>query len=109
MRALVRLRWPLLLALAGALLAPWLSQDFMIFLICMVAAERLASYLWRRACRVRMSTRWREAAKAPATARTAGITRVQRGAPIALIRVLDAACSSCQGHGCEACAYTGLD
>ncbi|MER3436981.1 MAG: hypothetical protein C4346_04890 [Chloroflexota bacterium] len=108
MRALVRLRWPLLLALAGALLAPGLSRDFMIFLICMVAAERLARYLGRRACWARTSTQWREAATAPETPRTAGPARVQRGAPIALIQVLDAACSSCQGHGCEACAYTGL-
>jgi hypothetical protein len=106
MRTLVRLRWPLLLALAGALLAPWLSWDFMIFLIGMVVAERLASHLWLRACRARMRPQERETAMAPESPRAA---RMQRGASIALIRVLDAACPSCQGHGCETCAYTGLD
>ena len=106
MRALVRLPWPFQLALAGALLAPWLSRDFMIFLTCMVVAERLACHLWRRACRARMNTHWRETAMA---AESSSDPRVQRGASIARIRVLDAACSSCQGHGCEACAYTRLD
>jgi hypothetical protein len=109
MRTLARLRWPLLLALAGALLAPWLSRDFMIFLIGMVVAEHLASYFWRRSCRTRMGTQRRKAAVTPESTSTAGTARVQRGSSIALIRVLDAACSSCQGHGCEACAYTGLD
>ncbi len=109
MRALVRLRWPLLLAIAGALLAPWLSRDFMIFLTCMVVAERLASHLWLRACRERMRPHGRETSMAQESLSAADTARVQRGASIALIRVLDAACSSCQGHGCEACAYTGLD
>lgn len=96
-------RWYLLLALAGALLVERLPWEFVVFLVAMVLAERFTRILRRRR-REWHTPRDRVVAPEAPLAR-----RAKRRLPITLTRLLGVECSSCRGHGCETCAYTGLD
>lgn len=103
MRVLSHARWLLLLTLAGALLVEWLHWEFVVFLVAMILAERLATLRSNRSCAVNTQG---DRVVAP----EASLTRLaQHRLPITLTRLLGGDCPSCRGYGCEACAYTGLN